>query len=101
MRLQLAADKDWGFHMAACTGSKAHLKKLAAATGPLRELKREGFASEKVFYRRFGLQYMEPELREGHDEVVRAKAGTLPRLVTGNDLRGVRGGGDDRDFWGW
>jgi DNA polymerase (family X) len=88
LRLQLAADRDWGFHMAACTGSKAHLKKLAAATGPLRDLKREGFTSEKVLYRRFGLQYMEPELREGHDEVERAKTGTLPRLVTAKDIRG-------------
>ena len=33
LRLQLAADKDWGFHMAACTGSKAHLKKLVARNG--------------------------------------------------------------------
>jgi DNA polymerase (family 10) len=88
LRLQLATDKNWGFHMAACTGSKAHLKKLAAATGPLREVKGEGFASEKVLYRRFGLQYIEPELREGYDEVERAKAGTLPRLVTANDIRG-------------
>ena len=88
LRLQLASDKDWGFHMVACTGSKAHLKKLAAATAPLRELKREGFDSEKALYRHFGLQYIEPELREGHDEVERAKAGTLPRLVTEKDLRG-------------
>jgi DNA polymerase (family X) len=88
LRLQLAADKDWGFHMAACTGSQAHLKKLAAVTEPLRELKVGGFASEKVLYLRFGLQYMEPELREGHDEVERAKAGTLPRLVTAKDIRG-------------
>ena len=71
-----------------CTGSKAHLKKLAAVTEPLRDLKREGFASEKSLYRHFGLQYMEPELREGHDEVERAKAGTLPRLVTAKDIRG-------------
>jgi DNA polymerase (family X) len=88
LRLQLAADKDWGFHLAACTGSKAHLKKLAAAKGPLRKLKRESFASEKELYRRFGLQYIEPELREGHDEVERAKAGTLPRLVMAKDIRG-------------
>lgn len=88
LRLQLAADRDWGFHMAACTGSKAHLKNLSSATRPLRELKREGFASEKVLYRRFGLQYIEPELREGHDEVERAKADTLPRLVTVKDIRG-------------
>jgi DNA polymerase (family 10) len=88
LRLQLAADRDWGFLMAACTGSKAHLKNLSSATRPLRELKREGFASEKVLYRRFGLQYIEPELREGFDEVERAKVGTLPRLVTAKDIRG-------------
>jgi DNA polymerase (family 10) len=88
LRLQLAADKDWGFHMTECTGSKAHLKKLVAVTEPLRDLKREGFASEKSLYRHFGLQYMEPELREGNDEVERAKAGTLPRLVTAKDIRG-------------
>jgi DNA polymerase (family X) len=85
--LQLSTNKDWGFHMAACTGSKAHLKKLADMTGPLRDLKGEGFASEKALYCRFGLQYMEPELREGHDEIERAKAGTLPRLVTAKDIR--------------
>jgi DNA polymerase (family X) len=88
LRLQLATDESWGFQMAACTGSKAHLTKLAAVTGPLRELKGAGFASEKLLYRRFDLQYIEPELREGHDEVDRAKAGTLARLVTAKDIRG-------------
>jgi DNA polymerase (family 10) len=88
LRLQVAAVKDWGFHLLACTGSKAHLKKLAAATEPLRELKREGFASEKALYRRFGMQYIEPEIREGRDEVESAKTGSLPRLVTAKDIRG-------------
>jgi DNA polymerase (family 10) len=88
LRLRLAAAKDWGFHLVACTGSKAHLKKLAAATGPLRELNREGFASEKILYRRFGMQYIEPELREGCDEVESAKTCSLPRLVTAKDIRG-------------
>ena len=88
LRLQLAKSKDWGFHLTICTGSKAYLKKLAAVTGPLREWKDAGFASEKSLYRRFGLQYIEPELREGRDEVERAKARTLPRLVTAEDIRG-------------
>jgi len=70
LRLQLAGKKDWGLQMVACTGSKTHLKKLTAVTGRLRELK--GFyASERAFYRKFGLQYIEPELREGYDEVER------------------------------
>ncbi len=88
LRLQVATHEDWGFCMAMCTGSRAHLKKLATVTTPLRDLKSQGFTSEKSLYRRFGLQYMEPELREGHDEVERAKAGTLPRLVTAKDIRG-------------
>ncbi len=55
LRLHLARGENWGFQMAACTGSKAHLKKLAAVTGPLRELKGASFASEKLLYRGFGL----------------------------------------------
>ena len=75
--------------MVTCTGSKAHLKKLTAVTEPLRGLRHKGFASEKSLYRDFDLQYMEPELREGNDEVERAQAGTpLPRLVTAKDIRG-------------
>jgi DNA polymerase (family 10) len=89
LRLQLTTNKDWGFHMVACTGSKKYLKKLTAATtAPLREMRSQGFTSEKALYCHFGLQYIEPELREGHDEVERAKAGTLPRLVTAKDIRG-------------
>jgi DNA polymerase (family 10) len=87
LRLQLAGKKDWGLQMVACTGSKAHLKKLAAVTGPLRELKGT-FPSEQVFYRKLGLQYIEPELREGYDEVERAAKNTLPMLVTSKDIKG-------------
>ena len=88
LRLQVATEKDWGFQMVVCTGSKAHLKKLVALTEPIRDLKREGFASEKSLYRRYGLQYIEPELREGHDEIEKAKSGGLPCLVTAKDIRG-------------
>ncbi|HET6145321.1 MAG TPA: PHP domain-containing protein [Candidatus Acidoferrales bacterium] len=88
MRLQVASDENWGFYLVACTGATAHLKRLTASTAPLRDLKRGGFRTEKALYRRFNLQYVEPELREGRDEVERAAAATLPRLVTGSDLRG-------------
>ena len=74
--------------MVACTGSKAHLRKLATACGPLRSLKSKHYESESALYRQHALQYIEPELREGHDEVERAKAGTLPNLVTISDIRG-------------
>ncbi len=88
LRLQLATAKDWGFHMVACTGSKAHLRKLRGATGSARTLKAEHYPTEAALYRRHGLQFIEAELREGHDEVEKAKAGILPTLVTTADLRG-------------
>jgi DNA polymerase (family 10) len=87
LRIQLAGKKNWGLQMVACTGSKAHLTKLTAVTGPLRDLK-SSFPTEEALYKTFGLQYIEPELREGHDEVDRAAKNELPRLVTANDIKG-------------
>lgn len=88
LRLQVASERNWGFHMVACTGSKAHLKKLSAETASHSHLKSEIFKSEAELYSRYGLRYIEPELREGHDEVAQAKAGSLPVLVTAKDLQG-------------
>lgn len=88
LRLQLAPKRDWGYHMVACTGSKAHLTKLTAVCGALHSLKSEHFESESALYRDHGLRYIEPELREGQDEVGRAEADTLPSLVTLTDIRG-------------
>ena len=66
-----------------CTGSKAHLRKLAAVTGTLAALKSKGpFPTEEALYAKFGLSFIEPELREGYDEVKQAAQGTLPVLVT-------------------
>jgi DNA polymerase (family X) len=88
LHLRLAGEGDWGFQMLAATGSEAHLKKLTVTTGPLRNLISTGFKSEKSLYSKFGLRYIEPELREGNDEVERAKTGTLPVLVTVKDICG-------------
>jgi DNA polymerase (family 10) len=50
--------------------------------------KLEKFALEEDFYRRLGLQYIPPELREAQGEVERAERGTLPRLVEMSDIKG-------------
>ena len=79
----------WGHSLIACTGSQAHLKKLSAVTGSLKALKEQAsFPTENDLYRRFGLDFIEPELREGHDEVQRAAQGALPSLVAVSDIRG-------------
>lgn len=50
--------------------------------------KLEKFATEEAFYRRLGLQYIPPELREAMGEIERAEAATLPNLVEEADMKG-------------
>jgi DNA polymerase (family 10) len=45
-------------------------------------------ADEAGVYARLGLGYIEPELREGRDEIALAEHGELPELLTGADIRG-------------
>ncbi|WP_316934298.1 helix-hairpin-helix domain-containing protein [Hymenobacter sp. AT01-02] len=50
--------------------------------------KRERFASEADIYQKAGVQYVEPELREGLGELALARENKLPRLLEDQDLRG-------------
>ncbi len=89
LRVQVAGKHDWGLALITCTGSKAHLRKLTAVTEPMKTLRVTGpFPSETAFCRKFGLSFIQPELREGHDEVDRAAKNALPVLVSLNDIRG-------------
>jgi DNA polymerase (family 10) len=89
LRVHVAGKRDWGVGLVACTGSKAHLRKLTAVTGSLRTLRLHGrFPTETALYRKFGLPFIQPELREGHDEVERAVQNTLPDLVALKNIRG-------------
>lgn len=81
------------------TGSRAHFSALrthAAAAGWT--LKADGLydrsgtcrpaATEDEMYAALGLPTIPPEIRNGDEEVTRASLGTLPTLVTRNDIRG-------------
>ena len=46
------------------------------------------FATEEEVYGRLGLEYIEPELREGNGEIAAAAAGELPDLIEVGDIRG-------------
>lgn len=98
-KLRIVSREDFGLRLALDTGSKAHLSELekrAAARGD--RLSREGFynaGGEKVkfpeedgFYRALGLEYVPPDLRENRGEVDAAAKGTLPDLITVEDMRG-------------
>jgi len=50
--------------------------------------KLEKFATEEKFYRRLGLQYIPPELREGDQEIELAEQNAIPRLIEPSDVKG-------------
>ena len=45
-------------------------------------------ATEAELYRKLGLAYVEPELREDRGEIAAAEAGKLPKLIELTDIRG-------------
>jgi DNA polymerase (family X) len=99
VRLRCAGPEAWVAAMVHSTGSEAHLRQLAARTAERSlRLGADGLhsagaalplAREADLYAALGLQYVPPELREGMGEVEAAAAGTLPRLVELDDLRGT------------
>ncbi len=50
--------------------------------------KLEKFATEEAFYKRQGLDYIPPEIREGQHEIELAEKGALPRLLEVSDIKG-------------
>ncbi len=50
--------------------------------------KLEKFATEESFYRRLGMQYIPPELREAQGEIEKAEQGAIPKLVELPDIKG-------------
>ncbi len=90
----------WGTHLVHFTGNVDHniaLRGMALDRGW--SLSEKGFkvietgellldAEEADVYERLGLPWMPPELRKGDGEIEAARAGTLPTVVTHEDVRG-------------
>jgi len=93
------APPQYGHALAWATGSAAHLALLgahAASRGFALDaggLTKDGAAvpcpDEETLFEALGLAWIPPELREGTDEIARAAAGPLPRLIERSDLRGL------------
>ncbi|MGF1924515.1 MAG: helix-hairpin-helix domain-containing protein [Bacteroidia bacterium] len=64
------------------TGSEDHVSQV------LKRTTQTIFSSEEAIYSEAGLAYIEPELREGLNEVDLALTNNLPKLITVSDLRG-------------
>lgn len=96
--LRVVPAKSWGAAMCYFTGSKDHniaLRNIAIKNGwKLSEYglfkgqKQIVGKTEEEIYGKLGLDYIEPEIREGHDEIAAARAHKLPKLVGYGDLKG-------------
>ena len=95
--LVIVPPEDYVAALHARTGSRKHtaeLQELARAksnifSGAPNNGTAPRIKSEGEIYRRLGLQYIPPELREGEGEIEAAKAGTLPELLTLEDIHGM------------
>ncbi|MBI3190119.1 PHP domain-containing protein, partial [archaeon] len=96
--LRVLKDNEYGSALLYFTGSKDHnveLRKVAIARGL--KLSEYGLfksgkfiagRTEEEIYKTLGLQYIEPEMREGHGEINLAKKKQLPNLINCSDILG-------------
>jgi DNA polymerase (family 10) len=99
LSIYLTDAQHFGASLLWATGSEAHLEQLARIAKSKRlELTDVGLCkgglivaseTEAAIYKRLRLQYIEPELREGRNEIALARQHHIPRLVTESDLRGI------------
>jgi DNA polymerase (family X) len=96
--VRAVSEESYGAALIYFTGSKAHniaLRGLAVDRdwklneyGLFAGKRRIAGATEQEVYKKLGLAFVPPELREDRGEVAFAKANRLPRLVSLSDLRG-------------
>ena len=98
--LRIVPPKELGNLLQHFTGSAAHnieLRERAVADGlsvsehGIKEVetgKVKRYATEAGVYKRLGLPFIEPELREGRGELAAAREGKLPELVEVADIKG-------------
>ena len=99
LTLAVTDKKHFGAKLLHATGSSEHLQQLAKlAGGKGLAVKQDGLyrgkkliasSTEKDIYEALGLQFIEPELREGRDEIARAAKHKLPKLVADKNLHGI------------
>lgn len=101
--LQVVKPEEYGTALLQATGSAAHLKRLeeiAAKRSRSRRVRPAGKAkpgagwagakTESEIYKRLGMQFITPELREDNGEIEAALKGQLPDdLITAEDIRGM------------
>ncbi|MFB6098306.1 MAG: helix-hairpin-helix domain-containing protein [Salinibacter sp.] len=83
LHVHIAAPDRFGTAWWRTTGAPAHCAAVEKRSGSLVDV-----AEEDAVYRNAGLSVVDPALREGQGEVAAAAEGTLPSLLTLDDLSG-------------
>lgn len=96
--LRIVKKRSHGAALLYFTGSKEHsiaLRKIGQEKklkvneyGIFKGKKREASKTEKEMYRRLGLKFIEPELREDNGEIDAARKNKLPKLVELEEIKG-------------
>ena len=81
--LRIAVPEEYGTILFATTGSRAHLRAMHSRAGHLKRVPRE-----EDLYSEARLSFIAPEVRHATGEIEAAAAGTLPHLVSVDDIRG-------------
>lgn len=82
VNLQVVLKHDFYLNWFKLTGNEKHVNEVLALAGA------GPFGSEQEIYQKAGLAFVEPELREGLNEIELAKENRLPQLITYDDLKG-------------
>lgn len=83
-KLVIVAKEDFYFEYFKLTGSETHVEEVTQLLG-----ENTKFKDELSIYTTAGLQFVQPELREGHGEIELAKKNELPTLINLADLKGT------------
>ena len=96
--LRVVRPEEWGAALCYFTGSKAHnieLRRIAqekdlklSEYGVFKGERRVAGRTEEEVYRKLGLRWIQPELREARNEIAWARDDRLPVLVQTSDIRG-------------
>ncbi|HKS70123.1 MAG TPA: DNA polymerase/3'-5' exonuclease PolX, partial [Ktedonobacterales bacterium] len=97
--LRVVLDDEYPYALHHFTGSKEHNVSLRGTAhaqgikineyGIFRGDQRIDCKDEADLYAALGMAYVEPELREDRGEIEAARHGTLPQLVTWDDIQGI------------
>jgi len=82
IQLHIYPKADFYLNLFKLTGNEAHVQEVLKLSG------NGPFTDELSIYTKAGLSFVEPELREGLDEIELAKTNQLPKLITYTDLKG-------------